>query len=740
VISLPLGTTWDSAQDLARVNGGYLATITSAAENAFVFGLVDDPAYWVTRSSGLQSGPWIGATQRPGSPEPAGGYVWASTEPVAFTDWSPGQPDDAGGAQNRTHFGEAMGARTANWNDIAFDDGSVNSCVIEWNHAPDQTVGTFTKTSSVQPGYTLVPTRTGTTYLVDEDGRVVHSWPSNVNGGTAHYLQDNGDLLRATVPFPNQWNGYTVGGLTGRIQRIAWDGTLLWEWELATNNEILHHDLEVLPNGNILMMAFERKTAAEAIAAGRDPALLSQNELWPEKIIEVQPVGTNSANIVWEWRIWDHLVQDFDPAVANYGSPSAHPELVDINYNLAPIADWLHFNAIDYNPQLDQIVLSSRSFSEIWIIDHSTTTAEAATSTGGNSGRGGDLLYRWGNPEAYSRGTSADRTLFLQHDSNWIEPGLPGAGNMLLFNNGQGRVDGDYSSADELVLPWDPSTNSYTLAPGGTYGPIAPVWSFVAPHPPDFYSAIVSGAQRMPNGNTFITSGLYGILFEVTPAHEIAWIYGNPGTPTGPVTQGTPVPACGTNFPCNATFRSYKYPPTHPGLAGRVLVGGDPVENYDPQFASRFGSVNGALGGREPVLKINGSAGDVWRRVYLDLASPMTVSLDAPSALAGPAHYAMYVQFGEPGANEVQVQPSNIGTSCMIMPILSGPPSWPQMTLANTLGAPALGAAVLNLPQAPVSVTTNLIPGTFTLQGLIFDPGSAGPNVSVTNAVVINVQ
>src|SRR5690606_15913622 len=109
------------------------------------------------------------------------------------------------------------------------------------------------------------------------------------------------------------------------------------------------------------------------------------------------------------------------------------------------------FNAIDYNPQLDQIMISTREFSELWIIDHSTTTAEAAGHTGGRSGKGGDILYRYGNPAAYNRGTRADQKFFYQHDAQWIEPGLPGAGNILVFNNGWNRVDGSsFSSVIEL--------------------------------------------------------------------------------------------------------------------------------------------------------------------------------------------------------------------------------------------------------------------------------------------------
>ena len=85
---------------------------------------------------------------------------------------------------------------------------------------------------------------------------------------------------------------------------------------------------------------------------------------------------------------------------------------MDINYlgnQPTGVADWMHANAVDYNEDLDQIMISAREFNEVWIIDHSTSTAEAASHSGGMYGKGGDLLYRWGNPEAYGRGDSTDR-------------------------------------------------------------------------------------------------------------------------------------------------------------------------------------------------------------------------------------------------------------------------------------------------------------------------------------------
>jgi hypothetical protein len=181
------------------------------------------------------------------------------------------------------------------------------------------------------------------------------------------------------------------------------------------------------------------------------------------------------------------------------------------------------------------------AFSEFWIIDHSTTTAEAAGHTGGRSGKGGDLMYRWGNPRAYRAGGKADRMLFNQHNAHWIPRGLPGEGHILLFNNGGERPDGGYSSVDELILPVD-AQGRYICKPGTSYGPEQPVWSYSAAKKPDFFSHFISGAQRLPNGNTLICSGANGTAFEVTPEREIVWKYVNPVKGGGPISpQGQQV-------------------------------------------------------------------------------------------------------------------------------------------------------------------------------------------------------
>lgn len=439
--------------------------------------------------------------------------------------------------------------------------------------AQTQTVGLFLNDAQAFRGYTLfAPLRSNTTYLIDNDGKLVRSWQSNYQPGNSVYLLENGHLLR-TGNVNNRT--FTSGGQGGRVQEFDWDGALLWDFEYSSNQYLQHHDVEPLPNGNVLLIAWELKSSSEAIAAGRNPALVSSRGLWPEKIIEVKPQGANGGEIVWEWHTWDHVIQDFDASKPNYGVVADHPELIDLNFSGNNQPDWLHVNAVAFNPLLDQIILSAHNFNEIWIIDHGTTTAEAAGHSGGKYGKGGDLLYRWGNPRAYKKGSASDQKLGGQHDAQWIAPGLSGAGNILIFNNGTNR---HYSSVDEIVPPVD-STANYSRATGSAFGPETATWSYVAPKPNDFYAMNISGAQRLPNGNTLICDGPHGIFFEVTPAQEVVWKYINPVVASGPMTQGDPIPT-GQQGQENNVFRAPRYAPDYPGLAGKDLTPGVPIEKY----------------------------------------------------------------------------------------------------------------------------------------------------------------
>jgi len=431
-------------------------------------------------------------------------------------------------------------------------DTTVNGVVDAKALVFDWAALNVTEARSPYTGYNLFSSlNSNTAYLMDNDGNFLHSWNTDYRPGNAMYFLENGLLLHTG----NVGNtNFDTGGAGGIVQTIDWDGNVTWEYAYSSTTHLQHHDVEMLPNGNVLMIAWQYKSRDEAIAAGRDPSLLSDGEIWPDSVIEVQPTGSNTGHIVWEWHVWDHLVQDYDSTKSNYGVIADHPELVDLNHAMNGGADWNHTNAIDYNKELDQIMLSVHNFSEIWVIDHSTTIFEAAGHSGGNSGKGGDLLYRWGNPQTYGAGTASDQQLFAQHDAEWVAEGSPGDGDMIIFNNGQGRPDGDYSSVVEIAPPLN-SDGRYTLTAGSAYGPDQPLWTYTADPPANFYAQNISGQQRLPNGNTLICDGPSAHFFEVTASGETVWEY----TYTG------------------AVFRVERYAPGYSGFDGTPLAEKTPV-------------------------------------------------------------------------------------------------------------------------------------------------------------------
>jgi hypothetical protein len=417
-------------------------------------------------------------------------------------------------------------------------------------------------------GYTLIsPLQSTSTFLIDMNGRVVKTWETDSTPASLAYLLENGNILRAGLaPDLPYGRGAGVGG---KMQEITWNGELAWDFRYGTATVTQHHDFKRLPNGNVLMVAKERKTAAEAIAAGRIPSAVEGSTVEADILVEIKPSGKTGGEVVWEWRVWDHLIQDVDKDKANYGDVAAHPERIDINYGVTAgrraNPDWTHFNSVAYNADLDQVVVSLRNFSEIWVIDHSTTTREAAGRSGGKRGKGGDLLYRWGNPRVYRAGGDADQRLYGQHDAQWIPKGFPGAGHLLIYNNGDTRPGTRYSSIEEVALPVDASGN-YTLGPAKRYGPEQAAWTYAAPQPADFYSVNISGVQRLPNGNTLICAGAPGVIFEVTPQKKVVWQYNMPGIGG----RGGPN--------ARQVFRAYRFGPDFPGLAGKPLTPGKPLE------------------------------------------------------------------------------------------------------------------------------------------------------------------
>ncbi len=447
-----------------------------------------------------------------------------------------------------------------------------------------QTVGLFLNdTTKAFKGYTLfAPKQNTMTYLINNDGRIINQWKASAYPpGQSVYLLENGNLLRTCM---TQGQLGTGGGEGGRVEEYDWNDHLVWQLDYSTPGYMQHHDIRRLPNGNIIMLVVEKKTYAEAIAAGFNPAkfqpeIAQKGFMLPDCIVEIAPTYPVGGTVVWEWHVWDHLIQDFDATKANYGVVSAHPELIDSDgdHKNLPLF-WNHMNCIDYNPAFDQIALSVRGNSEVWIIDHSTTSVQAAGHTGGIRDKGGDLLYRWGNPVTYGAGTMNDQKYFQQHDVEWVRPDCPGAGNLTCYNNG---VSLNYSTVEEITPPVD-VTGNYAIATGTAFGPANPTWYYQASPPTSMYSENISGAQRLQNGNTLICVGSLGTFLEVTPDGNIVWKYLNPVDKTGPLTQGDTIP----NDPArpdekmNSVFRVYRYPVDYAAFIGKDLTPGKRIELY----------------------------------------------------------------------------------------------------------------------------------------------------------------
>ena len=489
------------------------------------------------------------------------------------------------------------------------DDPAAKSAEARPGTRPTPGLGLQLNEPGAFQGYTLVaPLNSTKTWLIDMEGRVVHTWESKYTAGQDAYLLENGHLLRAATLLGNE-RLFASAGQGGRVQEFDWDGNLVWDFKFHDETRVAHHAICPLPNGNILLIVWEIKTAEETLTAGRRPEDVYGPWL-ADSIVEVKPTGKTNGKTVWEWHVWDHLIQDADSSKANHGDVGAHPALIDINFgkseafpgapsrggrsgpsrqptakkdasitndaaekrnldrlrgigyvggasargNRGFVPDWTHVNSVAYNAEHDQIVISVRAFGEFWIIDHGTTTAEAASHSGGRRRHGGDLLYRWGNPRSYRAGTAADQRLFTQHDAHWIPKGYPGEGHILVFNNGSGRPDGDYSSVDEIVLPVN-VRGDYGRTPGKAFEPREPAKSYSAPKKEDLFSFIMSGANRLPNGNTIICESVSGTILEVTPEGKTVWKYINPDSGSAPVGMPNRPPTLADVLPPMLQFR-----------------------------------------------------------------------------------------------------------------------------------------------------------------------------------------
>jgi hypothetical protein len=439
-------------------------------------------------------------------------------------------------------------------------------------------------------GYTLFGV-SGRTYLLDMKGSVVHTWPL----GTNPHLQDNGNVLDASKDDPSGFGGF---------REVDWDGKTVWEHAERREGYAPHHDFLRIFNRKLnapttLYIANRAITNEQAIAAGADPKNGPYVDGQMDAVVEVDMQG----KVVWEWWFFDHVVQDVDPAKADYvgsGKKIAdYPGRININMPGRPLKrDWLHCNSVDYDSESGRIVINSVQ-GELYVIDHDGTfvVGDPQASVARAAGRSGDFLYRFGDPARYGQGdpprvlenwdnaTSGHKQMGGAHDAQWIRKGLPGAGHIMVFNNGQYLfqrtpqssileidpfLDADGRTAALFVNPPDAGYRRETYDKDTHNLPRLiskqVVWTYRSVNSHGFFSHIGSSGQRLSNGNTFICSDTEGHLFEVTSDGRLAWEYINP------VTRDGAVKVLGDVLPMtNSLFRAYRYAPSHPALAGRDL-------------------------------------------------------------------------------------------------------------------------------------------------------------------------
>src|SRR5690606_34852670 len=164
-----------------------------------------------------------------------------------------------------------------------------------------------------------------------------------------------------------------------------------------------------------------------------------------------------------------------------------------------------------------------------------------------------DLIYRWGNPEAYGRGLPEERQLFNQHNPTWLDNG-----HIQIFNNGEPNTR-QFSSVIEIIPPLN-DDGLYDLLVGSAYAPYDILWEYRASPPESFFARNTSGAQRLENGNIFITDGPAGRLFEIDAEGILVWEYLNPIVNNSDTYSPLPI------------FRATRYAPDYEGIANRTVT------------------------------------------------------------------------------------------------------------------------------------------------------------------------
>lgn len=425
----------------------------------------------------------------------------------------------------------------------------------------------YSEPEEVSEGYVLFsPFESKKVYLIDNCGFTVHDWTfEKATFYSGCYLLEDGSVLKLNgeYDYDDYYNTESC------IEHRSWENELIWQYCTIVSEGYYHSDVHILPNGNVLAILLERIPVEDAILNGIKPNLVGNNfEL--ESVVELKPIGIDSAEVVWKWRLWDHLVQDYDEDKNNYGNVADNYR----KYNINLYDGFNHFNSIDYNETLDQIVVSSWNDGEIYIIDHGTTTEEAAGSTGGKYGFGGDFLFRWGNPENYQ--TDVKQRLSGQHNPRWIPKEYEKFGGMIsVFNNLYHELEGNANEKSAVVIinP-DPDGDGVYEMDSNYFLP--ETYEFVLPNENipggSLYSEIMSGAVVQSNGNIVTCEAVKGRFMEFDTAGNVLWQYQCPvGYYDRIISQG--------DRSDNGSYKVEKYTADYPGLLGRELCGSATIES-----------------------------------------------------------------------------------------------------------------------------------------------------------------
>lgn len=403
--------------------------------------------------------------------------------------------------------------------------------------------------SNAMDGYTLF--LGDRLFLVDNCGEVVNSW--NPISPKYHVkLMPNGNIV-------------FIDWLSNAIVERDWDDNLVKSTKPSDPHIHLDYEVIVLENGNYLCVGRKEISEEELLNIGYNLNGIGS----PPHTDVVLEMDSENGDVVWLWNTADHVIQQRSPDIPNYGIVSAHPEL--LNLDAISTNDWKNdeafmINGMDYNAELDQIVVSLRKMSEIAIIDHSTTTEEAAGHSGGKYGKGGDILYRWGNPQNYDRGDANDRELYFQHNPNWIQYGEH-INKIAIYNNGIYRpgvsYQDQYSNAPIIATPIL-ENGGYEIDDNVAFEPDTPSVDYGIPGSDNhFFSYYTSATKVLPNGNVLITVGGDHRVIELEPDGTLAWEY-----------------VLASAF---FTFRAEKYPVDYPAFEGRDLSPSGTIE--DPPSA-----------------------------------------------------------------------------------------------------------------------------------------------------------